>query len=384
MKKYSKYVGLDVHATTIAIAVADHGRTGEVRALGTIPNDASALRRALAKIGKPSELLVCYEAGPCGYAIYWLLAAMKADCVVVAPTLIPVRSGDRVKTDRRDAMKLARLLRSGELVAAWVPSKEDEALRNLVRTRTAAKRDERRAKNRLTKFLLRMDKRPPKKTKSFGHTHCCWLQSLAPTFELESNRLTFEEYYAEWTHQHERVARIEKQIDAAIEKLSPAQREVFQALCSLRGVAKTVAVTALAEVGSFSRFDSPRQLMSYAGVVSAEYSSGNSVQRGGITKTGNAFLRYAIAESAWCYRFSGRAGTALRERRQGCRATIVGIAEKADRRLSSRYRHLLANGKPPQKAATAVARELLGFMWAVAVEAERYAAKMEHTQAKAA
>lgn len=384
MKKYSKYVGLDVHADTIAIAVADHGRAGEVRALGTIPNDASALKRALAKIGKPNELLVCYEAGPCGYAIYWLLDLMKIDCVVVAPTLIPVRTGDRVKTDRRDAMKLARLLRSGELVAAWVPSKEDEALRNLVRTRTAAKRDERRAKNRLSKFLLRMDKRPPKKTKSFGHTHCRWLQGLAPTFELESNRLTFDEYYAEWTHQHERVLRIEKHIDAAVEKLSPIQREVFQALCSLRGVAKTVAVTALAEVGSFSRFDSPRQLMSYAGVVSAEYSSGNSVQRGAITKTGNAFLRHVIAESAWSYRYPGVAGAEVRARRTECSATIVGIAEKADRRLSSRYRHLLAKGKPPQKAATAVARELLGFMWAVAVEAEKNAATTKGEQAKAA
>ena len=382
MKQYSKYVGLDVHADTIAIAVAVRGRSSEVRALGTIPNEASTLKRALAKLGKAEELLVCYEAGPCGYAIYWLLAAMKIDCVVVAPTLIPVRSGDRVKTDRRDAMKLARLLRSGELVAAWVPSQQDEALRNLVRTRTAAKRDERRAKNRLSKFLLRMNKRPPKKTKSFGEMHCQWLAGLAATFELESNRLTFEEYYAEWLHQHERVRRVEKHIDATVEKLSPAQREVFQALCSLRGVAKTVAVTALAEVGSFSRFDSPRQLMSYAGVVSAEYSSGNSVKRGRITKTGNAFLRHVIAESAWSYRFCGRAGRALRERRKECSATIVGIAEKADWRLSSRYRHLLANGKPAQKAATAVARELLGFMWAVAVAAENNAATRQ--QAKAA
>jgi transposase len=385
MKKYSKYVGLDVHAETIAIAVADHGRKGDLRSLGTIPNDASALRRALGRIGKPEGLLVCYEAGPCGYGIYWLLESMGIECTVVAPTLIPVRTGDRVKTDRRDALKLARLLRSGELVAAWVPSKEDEALRNLVRTRTAAKRDERRAKNRLTKFLLRMGKRPSKKMKSFGHAYRGWLQSVAETFELESNRRTFEEYYAEWTHQHVRVERIEELIDAAVEKLSPMQREVFQALCSLRGVAKVVAVTALAEIGSFSRFDSPRQLMSYAGIVSAEYSSGNSVNRGGITKTGNAFLRHVIIETAWHYRFCGAvAGASVRERRSACSATVVHIAEKADRRLSSRYRHLVARGKLPQKAVTAVARELLGFMWAVAVDTEQRMETTPKRHAKAA
>jgi transposase len=384
MKKYSKYVGLDVHAETIAIAVADHGRNGEVRALGTIPNEAGALKKALAKIGKSRELLVCYEAGPCGYGIYWLLQELGIDCVVVAPTLIPVRSGDRVKTDRRDAMKLARLLRSGELVAAWVPSKEDEALRNLVRTRGAAKKDERRAKNRLSKFLLRMGKRPPKKTKSFGQVYCAWLSGLAKTFEHDSNSLTFEEYYGEWTHQHQRVQRIEKLVAEAAEKLSPVQREVFKALRALRGVADIVALTAVAEVGSFSRFDSPRQLMSYAGVVSSEYSSGSSVQRGGITKTGNTFLRHAIAESAWAYRYGGVAGAAVRQRRAEGSAVVVGIAEKADRRLSARYRHLLEKGKPAQKAATAVARELLGFMWAVAVEVERNAVGTEQPQKKAA
>lgn len=384
MKKYSKYVGLDVHAESIAIAVAEHGRTGEVRALGTIPNEAGALKKALAKIGKSGEMLVCYEAGPCGYGIYWLLKDLGIDCVVVAPTLIPVRSGDRVKTDRRDAMKLARLLRSGELVAAWVPSKEDEALRNLVRTRGAAKKDERRAKNRLSKFLLRMGKRPPKKTKSFGQVYCTWLSGLGKTFENESNRLAFEEYYGEWTHQHQRVHRIEKLVAEAAEKLSPVQREVLKALRALRGVADIVALTAVAEVGSFSRFDSPRQLMSYAGVVSSEYSSGSSVQRGGITKTGNTFLRHAIAESAWAYRYGGVAGAAVRQRRAECSVTVVGIAEKADRRLSARYRHLLDKGKPAQKVATAVARELLGFMWAVAVDAERNALKTEQPQKQAA
>lgn len=375
MKQYSKYVGLDVHAETIAIAVADGDRRSEARALGTIPNDPSAIKRALRKIGKFDEMLVCYEAGPCGYGVYWQMHELGADCEVVAPTLIPVRSGDRVKTDRRDAMKLARLLRSGELVAAWVPDRAHEALRNLVRSRACAKKDERRSKNRLSKFLLRMGMRPPKQGKSFGAKYCEWLGTLLPSFAQSSDRITFEEYHAEWMHQRDRVLRIEQHIGAAIEQLPAEQRAVFDALCALRGVAQTVAITALAEVGSFARFESPRQLMAYAGLVSAEYSSGSSVRRGGITKTGNTFLRHCVAESAWSYQRSSVAGLVVRRRRQHTSVGIVRIAERADKRLSARYRHLIAKGKPSQKAATAVARELLGFMWAVAVAAEK-----AHTQ----
>jgi transposase len=278
--------------------------------------------------------------------------------LVVAPTLIPVRSGDRVKMDRRDAIKLARLLRSGELTAAWVPDRAHEALRNLVRTRVSAKKDERRAKNRLSKFLLRMGMKQAKKTKSFGATHCQWLDTLGKKIEQESDRVSFEEYHAEWLHQHERVLRIENHIGAAIEKLPAEQQAVFGALCTLRGVAKTIAVTALAEVGSFSRFKSPRQLMSYAGVVPAEYSSGNSTKRGSITKTGNTFLRHVIAESAWSYRHSAVAGPATRQRRKDASVQVLAIA--------------------------AVARELLGFMWAVAIEAEKAVQQVSGKKAKAA
>jgi transposase len=240
---------------------------------------------------------------------------MKADCMVVAPTLIPVRSGDRVKTDRRDALKLAKLLRSGELVAAWVPDRKHEALRNLVRTRVAAKKDERRSKNRLTKFLLRAGKKPPVKSKSFGARHCEWLATLSDHFEEQSDRIAFEEYHSEWIHQHERVLRIEKHISEAVERLPAEQKAIFAALCSLRGVATVGAITALAEVGDFSRFESPRQLMAYAGLVPTEDSSGGSVRRGGITKTGNAFLRHTLSESAWAYRYGIKAGLGVRSRR---------------------------------------------------------------------
>jgi transposase len=380
MKEYSKYVGLDVHAETISLAVADAGR-GEVRALGTIANNSMALRRALRRIGKPEHMLVCYEAGPCGYNVYWDVIGLGADCEVIAPTLIPTRTGDRVKTDRRDAMKLARLLRSGELVAAWVPNRAHEALRNLVRARLSATKDERRAKNRLTKFLLRMGKQQAKKTKPFGQIHCKWLSGLASEFEHESDRVAFEEYHGEWAHQRERVLRLDQRLTEAIERLPETQRQVFAALCALRGVAKISAITVLAEVGSFSRFDSPRQLMSYAGIVPSEHSSGGSTKRGGITKTGNAFLRRSLAESAWSHRFRCAPTGQVQTRRRDVSAAIVAIAERADKRLNARYRRLIAAGKPSQKAITAVARELLGFMWAAAIEAERAATQAAQAQA---
>lgn len=369
MSKYTKYVGLDVHAESIAIAVAD-GDGGEARALGVIPNEAGAIKKALRKLGDFCELRVCYEAGPCGYVLYWQLKELGCECMVVAPTLIPMRSGDRVKTDKRDAIKLARFLRSGELTAVWVPDAECEALRNLVRARQVAKQDERRAKNRLTKFLLRAGKRPAKKTKSFGQVHCGWLRLQGPTFAQRSDQASYEEYLSEWENQHERVKRFEGHIHEAMERMPKRQKSVVQALMGLKGVAKLTAITATAEVGSFSRFASPRQLMAYAGVVPSEYSSGKSVQRGSISKTGNKLLRHAISESAWAHRHRATAGAVVKDRRQTLPVGIVSICQKADRRLARKYRGMVERGKPTQKAATAVGRELLGFMWAVACTAE--------------
>ncbi len=193
MSKYTKYVGLDVHAESIAIAVAD-GDGGEVRALGMIPNEPGAIKKALKKVGAFEQLKVCYEAGPCRYVLYWQLKELGCECMVVAPTLIPMRTGDRVKTDKRDAIKLARFLRSSELTAVWVPDAECEALRNLVRARQVAKQDERRAKNRLTKFLLRAGKRPANKTRSFGQAHCAWLRLQGASFAQRSDQASYEEY----------------------------------------------------------------------------------------------------------------------------------------------------------------------------------------------
>jgi transposase len=239
MKKYSKYVGLDVHAESIAVAVAD-ADGGEVRALGTIPNEGGAIRKALAKIGAFGEMQVCYEAGPCGYVVYWQLKDLGCECMVVAPTLIPVRTGDRVKTDKRDALKLARLLRSGELTAVWVPDAECEALRNLVRARQSAKQDERRAKNRLSKFLLRRGRRPAKKTKSFGQAHCSWLRLQGPQLEQASDRVAFEEYLSEWEHQHERVLRFERHLTEAFERMPKRQQGIVKALMGLILLSKTL------------------------------------------------------------------------------------------------------------------------------------------------
>ncbi len=368
MSKYTKYVGLEVHAESIALAVAE-GHGGEVRALGMIPNEPGAIKKALKKVGAFEQLKVCYEAGPCGYVLYWQLKELGCECMVVAPTLIPMRTGDRVKTDKRDAIKLARFLRSSELTAVWVPDAECEALRNLVRARQVAKQDERRAKNRLTKFLLRAGKRPANKTRSFGQAHCAWLRLQGASFAQRSDQASYEEYLSEWENQHERVKRFDGHLQEAMERMPKQQKAVVAALMGLKGVAKITALTTTAEVGSFSRFASPRQLMAYAGVVPSEYSSGKSVHRGGISKTGNKLLRHAITESAWQYRHGG-AGAAIKERRQSLSAGIVSICQKADKRLVRKYRGMIERGKPTQKTATAVSRELLGFMWAVACTAE--------------
>lgn len=370
MKQHTRYVGLDVHAESISIAVADSDG-GEVRWLGTIPNEPRSVERALKKIGELRRLKVCYEAGPCGYVLYWQLTKLGIDCEVVAPTLIPVKSGDRVKTDRRDAQKLARLLRSGELTAVWVPDAAHEALRDLVRAREAAKKDQRRARQRLLKFLLRHGRRPVDRTKTWGQTHMAWLRRL--TFEHFGEEATWLDYLTEVDHQAERLGRIERSLDEALEKAPTKQRAVIEALQALRGVAKLTALTVVCEVGELSRFARPRQLMGYSGAVPSEHSTGGpgKARRGGITKTGNGHLRRSLVESAWAYRHRAISGRGLKERQRSQPAVIRGIADKAQKRLCARYRRLSERGKNRQQVVTAIARELLGFIWAIGVEVER-------------
>lgn len=374
MKKRTLFVGLDVHAKTIAVAVAEPRRNGEIRFHGVIPNNYGAICRLMKKLQNKSNLRVCYEAGPCGYTLYWQLVKMGVSCEVIAPTLIPKKSGDRVKTDRRDAENLARLYRSGDLTSVWVPDRAHEALRDLVRAREAAKKDQRAARHRLGKLLLRNGIYKPLRMTNWTQKHLLWLKTLE--FEEHTQEVVFEDYLHQVEHQRDRIKALELAIDVAIQK-SPAQiREVVAALQLLRGVAKVTAIGVVAEVGSFSRFGKPRQLMAYAGSVPSEYSTGGpgKKKQGGITKTGNSHLRRLMTESAWGYRFRPQVNLRIQRCQSDVNPELVAqvteIGWKAQRRLCARYRSLLSAGKPKQVAIIAVSRELLGFVWAIAVHVE--------------
>jgi len=365
--KNVRFIGLDVHAETIAVAVAEPD--GEVRSLGTIPNRPEPIGRLIRKLGKAEQLRVCYEAGPTGYVLYWQLSELGVKCEVIAPTLVPVKAGDRVKTDRRDAEKLARCYRAGDLTPVWVPDAAHEALRDLVRARLAAKRDQLRARNRLSKFLLRHGRRVPQGVTPWATRHLAWVKQQS--FEQAAQQATLLDYLHEVEHEAERIVRLERSIDTAIETLPQKMRAVIDALQSLRGIAKVSAVSIIAELGEVSRFENPRQLMGYSGIVSREHSSGKRTRRGGISKAGSAHLRRIVIEAAWGYRHRPNLAPKLLARQRDLPEEIKAIAWKAQHRLHARYARLLAKGKAKQQAITAVGRELLGFIWAIGVATER-------------
>jgi len=367
MKKDIRHVGLDVDTEKIAVAVAEPG--GEVRSLGIIPYAAEAVRGLVKKLGGARGLRVCYEAGPHGYGLYWQLTKLGVHCDVVAPTLVPVKSGDRVKTNRRDAEKLARCYRSGDLTAVWVPDAVHEALRDLVRAREVAKKDQLRARHRLGKFLLRRGLRAAAGVKSWTAQHLLWVKTLR--FEQAAQEATFVDYLHEVEHAVERVSRLERAIDQAVESMPAEMQAVIAGLQALRGIRKVSAATIVAEVGPLSRFPRPKQLMGYSGMVSSEDSTGNSVHRGAITKTGNAHLRRIMGEAAWAYQHRPAMSPVLKKRQEGLSEEVKEIAWKAQHRLCTRYRRLMAKGKLRQKVATAIGRELLGFIWAIGMQVEK-------------
>jgi transposase len=367
MREKLRFLGMDVHAETIAVAVAEPD--GEVRSLGTIANREDSIRKFIKKLGSPEHLRACYEAGPTGFVLYWQLSQLGVECAVIAPTLVPKKPGDRVKTDRRDALKLARSHRSGDLTAVWVPDEDSEALRDLVRQREAAKQDQLRARHRLTKFLLRTGQRPPLGLKAWTERYMRWLGQVRYT--QPAQEVTRLDCMNEVEHMSARVKRLEESILEVVKQAPQSMQEVIRGLQALRGVAHISAVTIASELGNISsRFQSARKLMGYCGVFPSEDSSGKRVRRGDITKCGNAHLRRIVVESAWCYRHLPRVGEKLRKRHEGIPAEILEIAWKAQNRLHKRYTKLIMAGKDLRKVMTAVARELLGFIWAIAIKAE--------------
>ena len=356
------YVGLDVHKATVSVAVAESGRAGEVRQVGVVANRPEVLRKMVARLAKGGRRLsFCYEAGPCGYGLQRLLAGDGHDCVVVAPSLIPMKSGDRVKTDRRDATTLAKLHRAGELTPIWVPDAAHEAMRDLVRARATAVRALGKARQHLQSFLLRHGK-IHHGARGWTLAYRRWLTTVR--FDHPAQQIVFQDYIHAVQDAEARRDRLMQQIEALLPDWSMAP--VVAALQAMRGIAPVVAVTIVAEVGDFRRFAKPRQLMAYFGLVPSEHSSGSTVRRGGITKAGNALARRALIEGAWTYRMSARVSRKLYDRLESLPAEVRNIAWKAQVRLCARYRRLAACGKPTVVVTTAIAREMVGFIWAIA------------------
>src|SRR5437870_221675 len=355
------YVGLDVHKESIVVAVAAGGLRGEVREYGRIANTAAALDRLMRKLsGEGVGLRFCYEAGPCGYGIQRHLSAHGHECVVVAPLLIPKRAGDRVKTDRRDAASLVRLHRAGELTAVWVPDAGHEAMRDLVRARLDAVHALRRARQQLSGFLLRQGCHYGRPASTRPHRR--WLAGLK--FEQAVHHLVLEDYVQAVEAAAARRDRLTAQVEAMLPDWTLAP--VVAALQTMRGMALVNAATLIAELGDLSRFANPRQLMACLGLVPCEHSSGAAVRRGGITKAGNAAARRLLVEAAWSYRFPARLSRELLLRQESQPRLIREIAWKGQVRLCARYRRLARTGKPANIVTTAIARELAGFVWAIA------------------
>ena len=357
------FVGLDVHKDTIAVAVAEDGRGGELRFYGTIVNSADAMLRLTKTLTKDGDMpSFCYEAGPCGYGIHRHLNKLGFECAVVSPSLIPRKSGDRIKTDRRDAEMLARLWRAVELTPIWTPDEEQEAMRDLIRARKQAVDSMKTAKMQLLSFLLRHGL-SYQNCKYWTQRHRRWLAELR-RFRFTHQQLVFEEHKRAVAQAEERVATLNCAIEDAIPDWHFAP--VVDALRALRGVNTTIAATVVAEIGDITRFDNPRQLMAWLGLVPSEHSSGNTTRRGRLTKTGNALARTMLIEAGWSYRHPPKEGHPYLKRSAHLPQHIKDIGWKAQTRLCKRYRDLSRTGKPQPRVLAATARELAGFIWDIA------------------
>jgi transposase len=353
------FIGLDVHKDTIALAVADEGRDGEIRSHGTIENNSANVSRMLKRLAKPGkELHFCYEAGPCGYGLYRQIVDAGHVCVVAAPSAIPIKPGDRVKTDRLDAIKLARLFRAGELHAVWVPDAAHEAMRDLIRSRSDAMKHVRSSKQQLQAFLLRHGRiyRGPN---VWNRTHFRWLTDQR--FEHPAHQIVFQDYVNAIHDGQKRHDQLVKMIESLIPQWS--MKPLVDALCVMKGVNVIAASTVLCATGDLRRFPSPMKLCSYFGLVPSEHSSGDSVKRGGITRTGNIEVRQVLTQSAWCYRFPAQVTKHSAQAYSEAEKKVRDVAWRAQVRLCGRYRRLTANGKKAQVVCIAIARELTTFIW---------------------
>lgn len=362
MEEVSTYVGLDVHKDSIDVTLAEAGAAGEVRHFGTIGGDLEALARLLRRLRRKGRALqFIYEAGPCGFEIYRFLRSQGLSCAVVSPSQIPRRAGDRVKTDRRDSESLARLGRAGELEAIYVPEPEDESIRDLARAREDVKRARQKIRQQVHALLLRHGHRYAGKC-AWTRAHRRWISDR--TLDHPAQKIALEEYLATLDEATSRLERIE----AALVGLAASWRfaPVVAALQALKGIDRIAAILVVTELGDLSRFASPRELMAFVGLVPSEHSTGTKRRLGSITKCGNSHARRLLVEAAWAYRHPPRIGRRLLDRSESLTPEVRAIAWKAQLRLSSRYRKLAARTKPHQVVVTAIARELVGFVWAIA------------------
>lgn len=361
MNEFSKYVGLDVHKATIAVSIADSAG-GEPRFFGEIANTPIAIAKLMTQLAKGgAKLSVCYEAGCCGYVIYRQLTKLGHFCQVVAPSLIPKKAGDRVKTDRRDSLSLARLLRAGEINGIWIPDGLQEALRDLTRAREDMKHLQRQSKQQLLGFLLRHGVEGFTGKSNWTQAHFRWFETVK--FDQPAQQLVFQEYVDVIRASIKRVQGLDEHIEHTAQ--ASAVWPIIEALMALRGISLLAAAIIMAEIGNLTRFAGAPQLMAYLGLVPSESSSGANRRRGAITKTGNSHVRRVLVEAAWTYRHPARKTRTLQRRAEKTSDAVQEIAWKAQQRLCSRYWALDARGKLKVQACTAVARELAGFIWAI-------------------
>jgi transposase len=358
-KGTTTFVGLDAHKESISVAMLLPREEQAVEWQCT--NERASVRRMVKKVLRqaPCEVRFCYEAGPCGYALQRWIREEGAACVVVAPSLIPRKRGERIKTDRRDARKLVGLDRASLLTEVHPPTQEDEAVRDLCRAREDAHEDVVRCRHRVSKLLLRRGWLWSGGKRAWGQGHRLWLRSLR--FEHAADQWMFDDYLLAIDQVETRL----KALDAQILEVSQAARyaEAVGALRCFRGIDTVTAMTIVAELHDFMRFDTPRGLMAYLGLVPSEHSSGGKEHRGEITKAGNGHVRRLLIEAAWHYRHRPGVRT-LTQRRQGQPARVIAIADRAMHRLHRRFNHMLVRGKSRPKVAVAIARELTGFVWA--------------------